>query len=192
MGLKLITGPTEEPVSVAEIVEHSRLDTVESSTYVAGLIAAAREHVEQLAWRALMTQTWELWLDDWPDEDELRLPYPPLASVLSVKYYDDADQESTLDSNAYYVDTIEEPGRIVLRNGQAWPGTTLRVANGIAVRFEAGWASASDVPAAYKQAVRLLVGYWYENREAAQGGNVPAEIAFSIDALIGLTRAFEF
>jgi len=43
------------------------------------IIAAARRYAERvLAWRSFITQTWELWLDNWPDEDYIDLPMPPL------------------------------------------------------------------------------------------------------------------
>ncbi|MCW5861278.1 MAG: head-tail connector protein, partial [Caldilineales bacterium] len=45
-------------------------------------------------------------------------------------------------------------------------GATLRELNAIHIRFEAGYGAASAVPTRYKQALKLLVGHWYENREA--------------------------
>jgi hypothetical protein len=43
------------------------------------IIAAARRHAEQvLAWRSFITQTWELWLDEWPSADFIRLLMPPV------------------------------------------------------------------------------------------------------------------
>jgi hypothetical protein len=43
------------------------------------IIAAARRYAEHvLSWRSFITQTLELWLDEWPDEDYIELPQPPV------------------------------------------------------------------------------------------------------------------
>ena len=43
------------------------------------LIAAARLDCEAFQNRAYIHQTWELWLDSFPDKDYIKLPLPPLA-----------------------------------------------------------------------------------------------------------------
>ena len=53
----------------------------------------------------------------------------------------------------------------------------------------AGWPSPAGVPHNLKQAIRLLVGHWYENREAATAGGVSAEIQFGVDTLISPFRS---
>lgn len=46
-------------------------------TLLTNLITAARRHVENVLRRALITQTWELWLDDFPTSG-FEIPLPPL------------------------------------------------------------------------------------------------------------------
>jgi len=52
-------------------------ETVED-TLISAQIAAARRYCESVQGRAYITQTWELWLDAWPDKDYIELPRPPL------------------------------------------------------------------------------------------------------------------
>ena len=191
MPLKLITPPTSEPLSVADAKLHCRVDVVDDDLLISAWIKAARRYIERVSNRALLTQTWELWRDAWPVGD-IDLWRSPLQSVTYVKYYDDNDVESTLAASAYIVDTIEEPGRIVLKTGQTWPSTTLRAANGVVVRFVAGWTVAGDVPEPIRQAMYLLVANWNEHREAAALGAIPHEIAFSVGALLNNERVFRF
>jgi uncharacterized phiE125 gp8 family phage protein len=156
------------------------------------LIKAAREYCENFQGRSYITQTWDLLLDDWPDEDYIKVPYPPLVSVSSVKYYDTDSTEATMDSGDYYVDTYAEPGRIVLGYGESWPSTTLRPANGVIVRFVAGYGAAASVPQCVKQAMLMLIGHWYENRESTLTGQINDEIKFAVHALLWMDRICAF
>jgi uncharacterized phiE125 gp8 family phage protein len=82
MGLKLVTPPAVEPVTLAEAKAHLRLDTAVDDAYVSALITASRERVELFLRRALITQVFEFAVDDFPAYDRaIDLPRPPLRSV---------------------------------------------------------------------------------------------------------------
>jgi len=185
MALTLVTGPAVEPVTRNEAKAHLRVDISDDDTLIDGLITAARVHVEQHLKRALVTQTWDLVLDGFPGR-EARLPLPPLASVTSVTYTDDEGGAGSVDAGEYVVDTDREPGRVVLKSGGTWPAVTLREAAGVRVRFVAGYGNAAAVPGPIKQAILLLVGTLYENREdtlVAQGVTV-MRLPFGVQALL--------
>lgn len=185
---KLITAPVVDPITLAEAKAQCRVDLDDEDDLITGYIAAARRWCEKIDRRAYLTQTWQLWLDAWPAGNEITLRKPPLQSVSSIVYYDDADTATTLAASNYYVDTVSEPGRVVLRSTASWPSTTLRDANGVCVTFVAGWAAAADVPQPIRQALRLIVGHWYENREAASLGAVSREIELGARALLDIER----
>ena len=192
MALKLITAPATEPVSTSEAKSHLRVDTTADDTLIGTLITAARQHVENHLRRALITQTWELVMDAFPAGDVIRLPRPPLVSVTSIKYTDVAGSESTFSSAAYVVDTDSTKGRVVLKSGESWPSDTLAAANGVRVRYVAGYGSAAAVPNPIRQAILLLIGTLYENRESvlvAQGVTV-AQLPFGVEALLMPYRIF--
>lgn len=193
IALKLIAGPTVNPVTLAEAKEHCRIDGTTEDTYIAGLILAATEYCETHQRRAFITQTWDLWLDDWPYKDHINIPRPPLQSVASVKHYDTENTEHTMLDTDYLVDVVSEPGRVVLGYSKLWPTETLRPANAVCVRFTAGYAPdvedlAANVSQKIKQAILLLVSHWYEYREPVQGGNISKEIEFAVSALLGQDR----
>lgn len=194
MALKIATPPTEELIGLAEAKLHCRIDLDDDDYLLVGLIRSARETIELISRRALISQSWDLVLDAWPGGTSLELPRPPLQSVTSIKYYDDDDSVATMSSDDYYVDTYSEPGRIVLRSDATWPAGTLRVANGVIVRFVAGFGdTAGDVPERYVQALKLLVGHWYENRESIIAtGAVPKEIPLGVQSLLWLDRNMGF
>lgn len=188
MGIRIITGPTSEPVSLSEAKAQCRVDGSTEDTLISGYITAAREWCEKVDWRVYLTQTIELWLHRWPDERYITLPKPPLQSVTKVEYYDDSHTLHTLNSANWYVSQAEQPGKLHLRLNSDWPTEALREMEAICVTYVAGWSAAANVPQRIKQAILLIVGYWYENREAAINGMVSREIEFSAKALIGIDR----
>lgn len=188
MALKLITPPAEEPITLQEAKLHLRVDSNDDDTLITSLITSAREYCEDFLNRALITQTWDLTLDDWPDEDYIKVPLPPLQSVTSVTYYDTDNNATVMDAADYFVDDQSEPGRVHLAYGESWPSTTLRPANGVVVRFVAGYGNAANVPQKIKQAMLMLIGHWYENREASVTGTVSREVEFAVNSLLWLDR----
>ena len=192
MAVKIVTPPALEPVTLGEARLHCRVDVEDDDDLLLRLIMTAREYAEQREWRAYLTQTLDLYLDCWPARDEIRLPRPPLQSITSVKYYDEDDVEYTLASTTYLVDSVSQPGRLVLKSGQSWPSATLRPANAIVIRFVAGGASLGELPLRIRQAMLLLIGHWYENREATITGTISREIEFAVSSLLGIDSAKRF
>lgn len=182
--------PALEPVHITEAREHLRVDSGDDDSVIEDAIRAAREHIEEAARRALVTQTWKLYLDDWPAGDTIVLPRPPLQSVSSLKYTDKDGVQTTWDSSNYLVDTASEPGRIVLAYGVSWPSVTLRPMNPIEVTFVAGYGNSDAVPQRWKRAILLLTGHWYENREATITGTIARSIPFAVESLINLDRNY--
>jgi uncharacterized phiE125 gp8 family phage protein len=185
---KLITPPASEPVSLDEAKAQLRVDGSDDNTFISGLITAARLYFEETARRSLITQTWRLSLDEW--SDEIELPRPPLQSISFIKYKNAAGTETTLSTSVYLVDAESEPGRVVLAKDQSWPSDELYKVNPIQITYIAGYGAAADVPEQMKQAIKLIIGHWYENREATIAGTIMKEIPLGIDSLIWLNRAY--
>lgn len=191
MGLVLTVPPEAEPVTLMEAKQHLRVEDTDEDAFITSLITTAREYCEAVQNRAYMTQTWELWLDDWPDKAYIAIPKPPLQEIVSVKYFDTSGKEYVFPESEYIIDNKNQPGGLALAYGKGWPSATLRPANGICVTFTAGYKTADEVPARVKQAILLLVGHWYENREAALTGSANSggkEIEFAVNALLWQER----
>lgn len=170
--IRITTEPAAEPVTLAEAKTHLRLDHDADDSQITSYIVAARIHCEDVSRRAFVTRTLTAELDCWPSDSVLKLPYPPLIAVSSIKYTDIDGVEATFASSNYWVDTHREPGRIALRRNASWPGVELREIAGIEIVWTAGYGDAEDVPETYKAAIKLVLADLYENREAmnvAQG-----------------------
>lgn len=196
--LKLVSAPGVDPVSLSEVKTYLRIDGSSDDVMLTNFISAATRLVESWLNRRLITQTWDFWLDAFPNEtklDRLRdgvtegalseylsqkkfisIPYFPLQSVTYLKTYDDANVDYTMSSADYFVDTVGEPGRLSLKNATSWPTTFLRPVNGVQIRFICGYGAAgSDVPQAIRQAIQELVGGFYSKR-GCEDSSIPSSI----------------
>lgn len=196
MSLTIKTAPAVDPVSVEDAKTHLRIDHSADDSYIGSLITAALQYVERAETnRALITQTWNYYLEAFPGGDVLELPLPPLQSVTGVYYTPDGDSEATFSSANYTVDTDSEPGRVVLNSNASWPGDELEEVNGVRVEFVAGYGdSATDVPEPLRQAIRLIVAELYENREdvVIGAGNSVVPVPYSSKMLLQNYRHWSF
>ncbi len=187
MALKVITPPASEPLDLATAKVHLRVDTTDDDALITSLITAARQYCEQYQNRAYVTQTLELTLDEFPDMP-FDLPMPPLQSVTSIKYIDKDGLETTWDPANYIVDVDSQPGRIALAYGKTLPTVTLKPVNAVKIQFVAGYGATAAVPQTVKQAMLLLIGAWYEQREALVVGSTVTTVPFAVEALLWQDR----
>lgn len=184
-GSVLVTAPTSEPVTAAELRAHLRTDAVDFPD-AGAYITDARQEIENQTGIAFITQSWRLALDRWPAGGEawwdgvremsitelyrsntlqsVTLPRWPLVSITSITTYDE-DSNSTVitTANVFDVDTYRMPGRITLKRGQTWP-VALRANNAIEIVYVAGYSACSTVPAPLKRAVKQFASFLYSHR----------------------------
>jgi len=184
--LTLVTPPAALPLTLDEARQHLRLDDADSfdEALIAALTRTVMQAAERYTGRALMTQVWDLHLDRWPASQAtealwegirigadrppraraVTLPRPPLQGVVHVKTYDEADAATLWPAADYFVDTASTPGRLAARAGRELP-LPGRAANGIEIRFTAGYGAApADVPAPLRQGMLRLLAELYEHR----------------------------
>ena len=139
---------------------------------IAGWITAARQYVEGYTDRVLITQTWQHLRNRFPYAlAPIVVPKPPLQSVTSVVYVDTAGATQTWSAANYLVETPSGPyalpGRIQpVVTASVYPSVGFLTT--VTVTFIAGYGGAAAVPVQLKQAMKLLIGNWFTNREAAQ------------------------
>ena len=189
MALKLITPASTYPVTLAEAKLHLRVDGTDEDALISALITSATEGAEQMTGRAIMSQTWELTLDAFPDAFELTRV--PVVSVTSVKYYDSAAVQQTMLNTLYTLDNTDDFGYayVVPAYATTWPTTNDQI-NSVVVRYVCGYASAAAVPEPIKSWIKLQLGAMYANRECEviERGNV-LKLGF-VDALLARYRVY--
>lgn len=185
MSVVVITPPGEPVVSIEDAKAHLRVDFDDDNDYIEGLVAAATGMLDGPAgWlgRALVTQTLEWRGDDFGNCD-IRLPFPPIAEVLSVAYDDESGAEQTIPDTDYRLVGQPNMPRLALAYGASWPPVRWQ-SESVRVQYDAGYGSAEDVPAPIKQAILLMVGHWYANREAVTIGQIATEVPLAARSLL--------
>ena len=134
-GLTVATAAAFEPVSRAEAKLHCRIDHADEDHLIDGFIPAARRQLVKDTGFVPVNEVYDLAIERFPEERFIPVPRLPLASVASIKSYDEDDVESTFASSNYRVDTAT--GRIVLNDDATWP-SDLRRHNAGVIRFTAG------------------------------------------------------
>lgn len=193
--LVITSSPASEPVTVTEVKSNSRIDTSEDDTLIGTLIQAAREYVEKYCNTTLINTTYVLRMADFPYsrnvDDGIKLPRSPVNSITSIVYNDLNGDSQTWSSSLYTADIYSKPAVIVPAYGESYPSCRGHV-NDVAITYVAGYgATASSVPQEIKQAMLLLIGHWYENREAVVVGTTQASLSFSVEALLSKYRILD-
>lgn len=161
--------PTQtEPISLTEAKLHLRVlqeDTSEDG-YIQSLIIAAREYAEAVTGRALAIQTLEAYAPGFPrDGTAIPLPCPPCVSVISLSFFDNDKAEHMLTVDVdYIVVSNGDDTKIIPAVGETWSQSYPVVL--VKIRYIAGYNPPQIMPRGIKQAMLLLIGHWYEHREA--------------------------
>lgn len=166
---KLITAPSTDAFDFDALKFALRVDNDADDAMLRIAGQAAVGVIEEEIGRALITQTWECYSPCWPKYRFL-LPLPPLQSVTSITYRLADGSEVVLDPSTYVVDSVNEPGRIFLADGQAWPSASLYTVNPIVVRFVCGYGAVADLPAAITRAIYWQAQHNYDYRNAVMVG----------------------
>jgi len=88
---KVITQNSEFGTTVIRLTATSIEDDL-----LDAIIIASRENVEDITRRALLTQTWDMYLDGFPSVDFIKIPFGNLATVTHIKYKDSAGAETNM------------------------------------------------------------------------------------------------
>jgi uncharacterized phiE125 gp8 family phage protein len=190
---KLITPASEEPATVTELKSQLRITGTSQDTMLALLLKAAKQHVEDYLRYALLTSTWELYLDEFPKSGEcLYIQKSPVTAITFLKYYASDGTLTTLAENTDFVtDLNSKPAYLYEAYGKSWP-TPRKIKNAVVCKFVAGYANAAAVPEQIKQAIMMLASTLYENPSDEVTGTQVNKIEKTSDWFLRPLRAMRF
>jgi len=194
---KKVTDSASEPVSLSDMKLHLRVDGTGEDTVIAAYQKAARIYCEEYTGRAFINQTWRMRLDDFPTSYDNRFSYgdiylnrAPLSSVSSITYIDPDGVSQTLSTDIYEIDTDSEVGLIRLKYNQSYPAVRNHPQS-VTVNYIIGYgATAASVPEHFIQAIKLLTGHFYEQREPVSFANNMYEVPFTVKALLDINKVY--
>lgn len=160
MNLRLVaTGA--QPITLADAKFQCRVEHDDENALIASYVAAAASRLSAPGGRlviAVGAHTFDLALDRFPAA-EIQL-LGKVGSVVSVSYTDTDGLDQVVSPDDYEVDTYpDQYGWVVPRAGFSWPAT-MEIINAVRVRF----VISEDLPDEVRQAVRLMVSTWYDDR----------------------------
>jgi uncharacterized phiE125 gp8 family phage protein len=161
VGLKLISPPIFEPVTVEYAKDYLREYSDDLDGQIVGLISSVRLTAENFLNSAILTQTWEYSIDELPC-GLFKLPMPPLQKVNSVKFYDSNNAETVIAEKDYKVYNSAFIAHMKIVN---YPNTAPREVGALVINFTAGYTTAEQVPQDIKTAICEGVKALYDGKD---------------------------
>lgn len=169
-----VEAPEGVLVPVEELRQHVRADTNEEDNLIEAFERSAVDFLDGYTGRlgrCILRQKWALPLDG--SSEPVHLSFPDCRD-LSIERLD--DQGVWSDVAGVTVTQIDDCALIADLPSDK---------TGLHLTYWAGWDTAADVPANLKQAVRMLVAHWFENRTAVTTGQTAAhQMPMAVEAMI--------
>ena len=190
------TAPTTTAITLTEAKAQLNVSSTADDTLITQQLKAATLYLETKTRRCFVRQTRTLKADDFFDSRYVhnRRLYPgrsPLSSVTSLTYVASNGTTTTMPSSDYVVSTGDQPGYIAEAYDATWPAcraqpnaVTLTYVAGHVAATSTGGTASSQMPENIKQAIMMVVGHWYRNRESVVTGMPSKEIEMGVDALL--------
>lgn len=198
--VRLKTPNNSSVVSLEEFKTFASIDFNDDNELIESFLKSADAFVSSNLNRALLTTVYVMqWdsitvnsnqdpsllnfglADRYYADDFLQLYYPPIASVVSFRYYGDDNTSKLFASSSYRLDGSS--GRIYLNDGYTWPEGT-RERQVYEVEYSAGYGDhPNSVPQLIKTAIKILTNILYDSRGACE---------MNISSVDGLLAPYRF
>lgn len=162
-----------EPVTLERAKLNMRVEDNTEDELIADLITAAREWVENDTGHILMDRQVRQRFGCFGSV--MQLSAWPVIELVAIRYTDALTIEQTVDGR---LSTFARPALVLPAYNARWPLTPW---GEVEVEVRAGYGS--ETPMALRQAILLLVGHWYANREAVITGTIVTQVALAVDSL---------
>lgn len=170
--IDLITAASDRLVTLDQAKLHCRCQSnLENDSFIKW-IAAAEEYCQAYTGRALLTSTWRWTGSEFPRRGGLDLLISPIQSITLVTYVDAAGDEQTLDAADYQIEAQLIAPKLWPGVDSPWPVTQCRNIAAVKVNLIAGYTAKELVPAQFTQAMLLIIGQWYKQREEIVVGTI--------------------
>lgn len=200
MHQQTITPAAETVLELTDVKLFLRVDISADDDIITRMMRAAEKKCQDYIRRPLLPTVMGLWFDlgevfdrmtpkrdrgfisnhpsNWPthpvsSEGSIDLPKGNCTAVTKIASYNEANEETIIPTENYFVDTTSDQGGRVhfytLNDGT-------RPVNSLLIQFTAGYADVDSIPETLIHGMNMLISHWYENREAYENGTVPKSV----------------
>lgn len=185
MGLRRTVEPVADAITIHTAKKQCEIAASDTAhdAHLHRLITGAVRDVERWTRRALITQTWQLTMTRFPDW-EIVLPRPPLQSVTSIQYVDEAGVTQTL-SPALYQVSSDQPAIVQPAYNEVWPVTRVSTRDAVTITYVAGYGiDSTTIPPEFTNVIAELVAFKFmPGRGDLYAADIPKHIRWSLDSL---------
>lgn len=180
------------PVTVAQIARHLKLGTTtaDEDTELFNMMMAATHYCETIIKKGIALKDHEILLDNFPPlKEPIYLPQGSETDAATVGYWNSEDVWTVLDADDHRIVTKHGRSYIHPAMGTSWPTDCNCEVGSVTVMYLAGNQGAYTSPI-IKQAVLLIIGALYENREdsVVDQGLTPTTVPLSARRLLSSLR----
>lgn len=175
------------PITLDDVKSHLMVEHDLDDDLITDYIWQAIAYCEESTGSDFTQAVYDLAVPGWNDNTvpcwnrKIVLPKVPVSDVTSVKYYDSDNVEQTLSSSSYYVfKPTFQPAFVEFDSSITLP-TLKKRSDAVTIRFTAGYAT---LPHQARGAILLLVGSWYENRQAEITGTITTTLKLGAERLL--------
>lgn len=206
---------TDLVVTLDEVKEHLVVDHDADDKLITRQILAAIAFAESRCELSLRLRRYRCFGPCWPAQG-VRLRYGPVRQLDKVAYIDTDNIEQTLGADTFQL--VPHFGDYLLHFLEAPPGITSGRLDAVSVSYTAGYGTVPSetvntlgypytlpivlgnvsgldetseknrLPDNIRQAIYMLVGHWYENREEVVVGTSSSPVAVAAEALLQQER----
>lgn len=176
------------PITVAQAKSKARITHSEDDDDFDDLVRAATHRLSgwdgYLGGVVLLDQTWRVDWSAFPASRRIDLPMTPVQSIDSVVYADASNVDQTLAASRYSLHQDNRGPYLWLDAGDSsWPGTYLDRRDAVRITMRLGYLSPDDVPYEIREAIKVMVAFWYRVRDEATDGRamtIPDQVSFML------------
>jgi len=162
---KVVSITGADPLSLTTVKDHLRVSGSDEDALLTIYLNAALETVEEYLWRKLRLSTVSDSFPYWKSVFDLSFP---INSITTIEYFEDLETTATLGSGFYEVYDDAKIDNYLYRVGTTeLPEHVTDKKFPIKVTYTTGYTD-GNVPSAILNAMLLLVGDMYENREDSE------------------------
>lgn len=177
-----VSRTAQEWIELDEAINHVKaLPDGTDDELIENMISAAREYCEGITGRSILERN----MTAYPDSlsGRLFLPKPPIKAIASITAYDKNGNAYEITEHAF------DPKSGELFIGGV-PPIDAREINPYVIKYTAGY---DKVPGLMRQAMLLLIGHWYINRESVVvGSNATVDVGLTTKDLLKQFKVWWF
>jgi len=185
MNYNRLTFPSAENslIKLQDVKDHLRIKDGTEDTLIQAYLNTAIFHYEDFTGRIVNVSEFKCTLDSFPSNGKLvELMRYPVKAIQEIKFVDADGADQVLVLEDCRID-YSEPLRLAPALNKSWP-VVAPVLGAITIKFECGYADVASLRPSARQAILMMVGHFYNNRESVVVGRVTNEVPHSARMLM--------